>query len=72
MQDKYVEASCALTDAKAQFENIGSRLGAAQCLRSMGDILKMQAKYDEASSTLTDAKVQFETIGSQLGAAQCL
>ena len=68
MQNKYNEASMALTDAKVQFETIGSQLGAAQCLQSLGGIFRIQAKYDEASCALTDAKAQFEIIGHYLGA----
>ena len=71
MQAKYTEASEALTEAKRQFFDIGSALGAAQCLKSLGNILHRQHKYTEASEALTEAQRQFLDIGDVHGAAQC-
>ncbi|KZP29447.1 hypothetical protein FIBSPDRAFT_946728, partial [Athelia psychrophila] len=71
MQSNYPEAAAILTDARAQFVETGNRLGAAQCSRSLGDILNDQGNYSEATAILTDARAQFIEIGSRLGAAQC-
>jgi tetratricopeptide (TPR) repeat protein len=70
-QAKYTEAFETLAEARSQFLNIGSVLGAAECSQTLGDILRMQAKYTEASETLTEAREQFHNIGNVLGAAQC-
>ncbi|KZP07304.1 TPR-like protein [Athelia psychrophila] len=53
------------------FLEIGDRLGAAQCSRRLGDILRMQGNYSEATRILTDARAQFIDIGDRLGDAQC-
>ena len=71
MQSNYKEAADVLNKAREQFIEIGNRLGAAQCLRSLGDILYMQDNYKEAVDVLNNARDQFVEIGSQLGAAQC-
>lgn len=47
---EYAEAGVMLNDALAQFQDIGDRLGAAQCSQSLDDILYMQTKYDEAAA----------------------
>ena len=54
------------------FIDIGDRLGAAQCLQSLGDILRMQNQYEEAQLKLEEARSDFIHIGDRLGAAQCL
>ncbi|KAK0484688.1 hypothetical protein IW261DRAFT_1331202 [Armillaria novae-zelandiae] len=54
------------------FEDIGDSLGAAQCLRSLGDILQMTHQYSEATIKLEKAMEMFKDIGDSLGAAQCL
>jgi len=54
-QDKYTKASETLMEARRQFLEIGDVFGAAQCSKSLGDILRMQNKYTKASETLTEA-----------------
>ena len=56
MQSKYIEASETLTEARRQFLEIGDVFGAAQCLQSLSDILRMQDKFTEALETLTEAQ----------------
>ncbi|KAK0438365.1 hypothetical protein EV421DRAFT_2085293 [Armillaria borealis] len=58
--------------AMKNFENIGHSLGAAQCLRKLGNILQMTDQYSEATVKLEKAMQIFENIGHSLGAAQCL
>ena len=61
-----------LENAQTQFQNIGYQLGAAQCLKSLGDICYTQGKFLEAQTILENAQTQFQNIGNQLGVAQCL
>jgi tetratricopeptide (TPR) repeat protein len=58
-----------LQEAKEQFEQIGEKLGAAQCLQSLANICRMLGQYDQAKSMLQEAKGQYEQIGEKLGAA---
>ncbi|KZO96464.1 TPR-like protein [Calocera viscosa TUFC12733] len=69
---QYMPALELLRDAKAKFETIGNRLGAAQCMKSIGDTLRMLDRYDDALSNLEQAKAEFESIGDRLGAAYCM
>jgi len=71
MRNQYEEAQLKLEEARSEFITIGDRLGAAQCLRSLGDILQMWDQY-EAQLKLEEAQSEFITIGDRLGAAQCL
>jgi hypothetical protein len=50
---------------------IGDVHGAAQCLQSLGYVLRMQAKYTEAFDTWTEARRQLLEIGDVAGAADC-
>ena len=61
-----------LEEARAQFIDIGNRLGAVQCLQSLGNILRMQHHHEEARLQLEEARSQFIDVGNRLGAAQCL
>ncbi|KAK0245014.1 hypothetical protein EDD85DRAFT_895357 [Armillaria nabsnona] len=54
------------------FEDIGDTCGAAQCLQSLGDILRMTNQYSEATVKLEKAIQIFENIEDTLGVAQCL
>ncbi len=54
------------------FEDIGDTRGAAQCLQSLGDILRMTDQYSEATVKLEKAIQTFENIEDTLGVAQCL
>ncbi|KZP16418.1 TPR-like protein [Athelia psychrophila] len=51
--------------------SISDRLGAADCSRRLGEILRLQSNYSEATVVLRDARAQFIEIGGRLGAAQC-
>ncbi len=53
------------------FEDIDDSLGAAQCLKSLGNILQMTDQYSEATIKLERAMQMFEDIDDSLGAAQC-
>ncbi|KAK0484260.1 hypothetical protein EDD18DRAFT_1083839 [Armillaria luteobubalina] len=61
-----------LKNMVSMFEDIGYIAEAAQCLRSLGDILQLTYQYSEASANLEKAMQMFEDIGNTLGAAQCL
>ena len=54
-----------------QFIEIGDILGAAQCSRSLGNVLGMQSRYDEATAVLKEARVQFIEIGDISDPAEC-
>jgi len=56
MRHQYEEAQLKLEEARSEFITIGSRLGAAQCLQSLGNILKMQDQYEEAQLKLEEAQ----------------
>ncbi|KZO96436.1 TPR-like protein [Calocera viscosa TUFC12733] len=68
----YMPALEVLRDAKAMFEVLGDRLGAAECTWSIGNTLRMLDRSDDALSNLEQAKAEFETIGDRRGAAQCM
>jgi hypothetical protein len=70
MQSNYEGAADIIKKARDQFVEIGDQLGAAQCSRSMGNILQMQDNYQEAENVLIKAQDQFVQIGDQHGAAQ--
>jgi tetratricopeptide (TPR) repeat protein len=72
MQNQYEDAKEKLEQAQQQFTQIGSKLGAAQCLQGLGNILRMQNQYEDAKEKLEQAQQQFTQIGDKLGAAQCL
>ncbi|KAK0437726.1 uncharacterized protein EV420DRAFT_1667295, partial [Desarmillaria tabescens] len=61
-----------VNEAMQIFETIDNSLGVAQCLQSMGGILKMINQYTESKIKLEKAIQIFETIGKSLGVAQCL
>ncbi|KZO96430.1 hypothetical protein CALVIDRAFT_116864 [Calocera viscosa TUFC12733] len=69
---QYMPALEVLRAAKGKFEVIGDRLGAANCMRSIGNALRMLRRYDDSLSNLEQAKAEFETIGERLGAAKCM
>jgi len=52
--------------------NVLDRSTKAECLRRLGDILRMQHRYEEAQLKLKEAQSGFITIGDRLRAAQCL
>ncbi|KIM74723.1 hypothetical protein PILCRDRAFT_14161 [Piloderma croceum F 1598] len=49
MQSNYKEAANVLKKAQDQFIGIGNQFGAAQCSRSLGNILGMQPKHEAAN-----------------------
>jgi tetratricopeptide (TPR) repeat protein len=71
MQDQHEEARLKLEEARSIFIDIGNRLGAVQCLRSLGDILRMQAQYEEARLMLEEARSIFINIGNECEAEWC-
>ena len=71
MQDQYEEAQLKLEEACSEFIIIGDRLGAAQCLRSLGNILRMQVQCEEARLKLEEARSEFTHIGFQQDADSC-
>ncbi|KAF5347167.1 hypothetical protein D9758_011035 [Tetrapyrgos nigripes] len=72
MLGQYEDAKVMLEEAKEQFEGVGSRLGAAQCLQSLGDICRLLSQYEDAKVMLEQARKHFEQVGDRLGAAQSL
>ena len=64
-------AQSKLEEVHSEFVVIGNRLGATQCLQSLGKILRMQDQDEEARLKL-EAHCEFIIIGDRLGAAQCL
>jgi len=64
MRYHYEEAQLKLEEAQSEFITIGSRLGAAQCLQSLGDILRMQHQHQEAHLKLEEAQTEFIAIGN--------
>ncbi|KAK0462728.1 hypothetical protein IW261DRAFT_1627260 [Armillaria novae-zelandiae] len=70
--NQYKLAQDQVYSAMQIFEDIRDSLGAAQCLRSLGNILEMRHQYSEATIKLEKAMEMFENIGNSLGAAQCL
>lgn len=68
MQDNDDTTTTALTEAKAPFEALGSRL---QCLRSLRDIYCLQNNYN-ATAALTKAKASLEVIGDRPGCLESL
>ncbi|SJL11796.1 uncharacterized protein ARMOST_15206 [Armillaria ostoyae] len=69
---QYSEATVKLEKAMQMFKDIGASLRAAQCLRSLGDILEMTNQYSEATVKLKKAMQMFKDIRHSLGTAQCL
>jgi len=53
------------------FTDIGDRLGAAQCLQSLGHILGVQSQYEQAQLRLEEARSIFTDLGDQPAAARC-
>ena len=73
LQSKYTESSDTLKEAQKQFLEIGSVLGAAQCLQSLGNILRTcSSNTPKPLTALREAQGQFLEIGSAIGVAQCL
>ncbi|KAF5317856.1 hypothetical protein D9758_018907 [Tetrapyrgos nigripes] len=70
--DQYSNAAKFLTEARVKFQNINNEYEAANCLRQMGDIHRMQSRYNEAIAILAEAKSRFEQIRSEEGIADCL
>ncbi|KAF8576876.1 hypothetical protein K439DRAFT_1622511 [Ramaria rubella] len=68
----YKDAQDTLAEAQRQFVAIGTQLGAAQCLQSLGDVQHMQGNHKGAQDMLAEAQCQFVAIGDQQGVAQCL
>ncbi|KZO96476.1 TPR-like protein [Calocera viscosa TUFC12733] len=71
-RNQYMRGLEVLRDAKTKFDVIGDRLRAAQCMKSIGDTLRMLNRYDDALSNLERSKAEFEIIGDRLGAVQCM
>ncbi|KAF5338675.1 hypothetical protein D9758_018035 [Tetrapyrgos nigripes] len=72
MQNQYKDAESTIQQAKRQFEGLGDRMGAAQCLQTLGDICRVLNQPKDATVMLQQAKEQFEGVGHRLAAAQCL
>ncbi|KZT22754.1 hypothetical protein NEOLEDRAFT_1070909, partial [Neolentinus lepideus HHB14362 ss-1] len=62
-QSYYVQATLKTQEALQHYQKAGNRLGAAQCLQSIGDILGMESNYSDAKDKLKDAMEQFQQIG---------
>ena len=60
-----------LNEAREQFIKIGNQLGAAQCLRALGDNVRFEGKYAEAKKLLTQARDECLNIAYSLGVEQC-
>ncbi|KZO96475.1 hypothetical protein CALVIDRAFT_537250 [Calocera viscosa TUFC12733] len=50
-----------LEQAKTKSETISDRLGATQCMNSIGNTLHMLDRYDDALSNLERSKAEFDT-----------
>lgn len=72
MQGENEDARLKLSEARAEFINIGDRLGAAQALHSLGEILHTQSRNEDARFSLEEAKCEFIGAGDRLGVARCL
>ncbi|KAK0479255.1 hypothetical protein IW261DRAFT_169577 [Armillaria novae-zelandiae] len=70
--NQYKLAQDQVYSAMEIFEDIGDSHGAAQCLQSLGNILRMTHQYSEATIKMEKAMEMFDNIGNSLGAAQCL
>ena len=71
MQNRYVDSSERLKEARDIFFESQDVLGAARCSMRIGEILCLQSKYDEATAVLKEARATFTEIGSVLYAARC-
>ncbi|KAG8980153.1 hypothetical protein FRB93_009632 [Tulasnella sp. JGI-2019a] len=70
--NQYKAARTALEEAEKLFTELGDRLGAAGCLRRLGDVHRMQRSYDEAQAVLKQADQTYSKLGDWLGVAECL
>jgi tetratricopeptide (TPR) repeat protein len=70
--NQYKQAQEKLEQAHVAFVEIGSRLGAAQSTRSLGDIHRMYYRYNQAREKLDQAHIAFAEIGDRSGAAGCM
>ena len=71
MQGELSEAAIVVADARAQFIEVGERLGDARCTRSLGQILLAQSKYAEAANFLTHARDSLIDYGFEGEAEGC-
>lgn len=60
-----------LTQALPLFQQIGSKLGEAACVKSLGQVLAGQEQIDEAIHTLQHAAELYHAIGAVVGEASC-
>lgn len=65
MQGNYSKATAIVTSARAQYVEIGSRMGDADCSACLGAILFDQRNYAEAESLLLHAFNVFLDIRDQ-------
>lgn len=62
-------ASCA--KALVYMEQLGDRLGVAECRKIEGMILRERAEYERAEDRLVQGRTLFEELGNRLGMAEC-
>ncbi|MBY0508360.1 MAG: tetratricopeptide repeat protein, partial [Bryobacteraceae bacterium] len=53
------------------YQQIGDRLGEANCRQALGDVARMQARYADAFDLYQQALPLFQQIGARLGEANC-
>jgi tetratricopeptide (TPR) repeat protein len=68
----YAEADQLYQQALAIYRQIGNRLGEANCLKSLGEVARMQARYAEAAGLYHQALPIYRQIADRFGEAGCL
>ena len=71
MDSKYECAWKVVKATRKEFVNIGECYGAAQCLKTQGEVLYMLSKYEDAQTVFMEARKEFVEIEDSLGAAMC-
>jgi tetratricopeptide (TPR) repeat protein len=69
---EYDEARQRYEQALPIYQDIGARVGEANCIKSLGDVHRMLSEYDEARQRYEQALPIYQDIGARVGEANCI